>query len=198
MHRLAIFDYVFVVMLVLCFLIRAPSEYKNKKIQSVESREGGKAKFYLMLVFTGSTTLPLLYLLTPWFNFANYRVSVGAGCLGSALAVLGLSLFWKTHRDLGRQFSPTLELKASHELISNGIYRHIRHPMYTAVFTVAAAQLFLIGNFVVAPAFLLTFALLYFTRINQEEQMMLDHFGTAYADYQRRTNRLFPWFRRTP
>lgn len=198
MHQLGVFDYVFVVMLLLCFLVRGPSEYKNKKIQTVASREGAKAKFYLMLVFTGSTTLPLLYLLTPWFNFANYEVSVVAGGLGSALGLLGVYLFWRAHRDLGRQFSPALELKVSHELICSGIYRHIRHPMYTAVFTVAAAQLLLIGNFVVAPAFLLTFALLYFTRIDQEEKMMLDHFGSAYAEYQRRTNRLLPSFRRAP
>jgi protein-S-isoprenylcysteine O-methyltransferase Ste14 len=87
-------------------------------------------------------------------------------------------------------------MKESHHLVSHGIYSKIRHPMYTAVFIVATAQLFLVGNFIVGPAFLLAFATLYFTRIEHEEKMMLDYFGSAYAEYAQRTNRLLPSFRK--
>jgi protein-S-isoprenylcysteine O-methyltransferase Ste14 len=76
------------------------------------------------------------------------------------------------------------------------IYSRIQHPMYTALFVIAAAQLLLIGNAVVAPAFLLAFSVLYFARIDHEEAMMLERFGGAYADYQSRTNRLLPSLRR--
>jgi protein-S-isoprenylcysteine O-methyltransferase Ste14 len=190
------FDVVFIAMFVLCFVIRAPLEVRNKRIQAVESREGALGKLCLLLVFTGSTTLPALYLFTPWFDFADYTVGSGAGAFGCALAVLGVFLFWKSHRDLGRQFSPTLELKEAHHLVSHGIYSKIRHPMYTANYAVAAAQLLLIGNAVVGPAFLLAFSLLYLFRIDHEEAMMLDHFGPAYADYKARTNRLLPSFKR--
>jgi protein-S-isoprenylcysteine O-methyltransferase Ste14 len=171
-------------------------ELRNKKIRAVESREGAFGKFCLLLVFTGSTTLPLLYLFTPWFDFADYAVGWGAGSQGSVLAVLGVFLFWKSHRDLGRQFSPTLEVKEAHHLVSHGIYSKIRHPMYMALFLVAGAQLLLIGNVVVGPAFLLAFSLLYLSRIDHEEAMMLDHFGPAYADYKARINRLLPSFKR--
>ncbi|MBP1202391.1 protein-S-isoprenylcysteine O-methyltransferase Ste14 [Duganella sp. 1411] len=196
MHHKDLFDYVYIVMLVLCFLIRAPLEFKNKRIRAVESRESTVGRLLLLLVFTGSTTMPVLYLFTPWFDFADYPLPAGLSYLGIVLAVLGLFLFWKSHRDLGRQFSPMLELKDSHVLVSEGIYRKIRHPMYTAIFAIAIAQLLLIGNFVVGPAFVLTFSLLYCSRIEQEEKMMLDHFGSAYAQYQARTNRLFPSLRR--
>jgi len=190
------FDLIFIVMWVCCFIIRAPLEYKNKKLKPVESREGGAGKFLLMLVFTGSTTLPLLYLFTPWFHFADYAVPAWAGVIGCTLAAGGIFLFWKSHSDLGRQFSPMLEMKESHQLVSEGVYSRIRHPMYTALFAISAAQAFLIGNYVVGPAFLLTFSILYFSRIDNEEKMMLDHFGSAYADYQSRTHRLLPAFRK--
>lgn len=196
MHHTGWFDGVFIVMWVCCFLIRMPAEFRSSRTETVESRRGAQARFYLMLVFTGSTTLPLLYFFTPWFDFADYEVGPVLGSLGSLLALSGVLLFWRSHRDLGRQFSVMLEVKASHEFISRGVYKNIRHPMYTAAFAVSTAQLLLIGNFVVAPAFLLTFTLLYCTRIHHEEQMMLDRFGSAYADYQRRTNRLFPSLRR--
>lgn len=195
MHQLGMFDMVFVAMVVLCFVVRAPWEYRNKKLRATESRDNGKEKFNLLLVFTGSATMPLLYLATPWFDSTNYPISLAQGLAGSAVAALGVFLFWRSHADLGRQFSPTLEVKEAHALVSHGIYSRIRHPMYSAAFLLAIAQLLLLGNFVVGPAFLLTFSILYFSRINQEEQMMLDHFGAQYAAYSKRTNRLLPMFR---
>ena len=195
MHHADMFDVVFLAMFALCFVIRAPLEVRNRKIRAVESREGAFGKFCLLLVFTGSTTLPMLYLFTPWFDFADYAVHPGVGGAGAALAALALFLFWKSHRDLGRQFSPTLEVKEAHHLVAEGIYSHVRHPMYTALFLIAAAQLLLIGNAVVGPAFLLAFSILYASRIEHEEDMMLDHFGQAYADYKARTHRLLPFFK---
>jgi protein-S-isoprenylcysteine O-methyltransferase Ste14 len=195
MHHAGTFDAVFLAMFCVCFAIRAPLDIRNRKVKAVESREGMFEKFCLMLVFTGSTTLPLLYLFTPWFDFADYAVRPAVGGPGAALAVLGVFLFWKSHRDLGRQFSPTLEVKEAHHLVSEGIYSRIRHPMYTAVFLIATAQLLLIGNAVVGPAFLLAFSILYAARIEHEEDMMLEHFGQAYADYKARTKRLLPSIR---
>ena len=64
--------------------------------------------------------------------------------------------------------------------------------MYTAIFLNALAQTLLLANFVVGPAFLIAFSILYLSRIEQEEKMMLDHFGAQYEEYQRRTNRLVP------
>jgi protein-S-isoprenylcysteine O-methyltransferase Ste14 len=195
MHHAGTFDAVFLAMFCVCFAIRAPLDIRNRKAKAVESREGMFEKFCLMQEFTGSTTLPFLYLFTPWFDFADYAVRPIVGGPGAALAVLGVFLFWKSHRDLGRQFSPTLEVKEAHHLVSEGIYSRIRHPMYTAVFLIATAQLLLIGNAVVGPAFLLAFSILYAARIEHEEDMMLEHFGQAYADYKARTKRLLPSIR---
>ena len=192
MHHLGVFDYIFIAMIVLCLLIRGPWEYRNKKLKPVESRDSGKERFNLLLVFTGSVTMPVLYLATPWFDFANYQGSLLQGVLGSVAAVLGVYLFWRSHHDLGRQFSPKLEMQEGHALVAEGVYKRVRHPMYTAVFLNATAQLLLLANFVVGPAFLLTFSILYFARIEQEEQMMLDHFSEEYAAYKARTNRLIP------
>jgi protein-S-isoprenylcysteine O-methyltransferase Ste14 len=186
------FDTIFIVMIVLCLLIRGPWEYRNRQLRQVESRDSAKERFNLLLVFTGSVTMPVLYLCTPWFDYANYQASVWQGVLGSVAAVLGVYLFWRSHHDLGRQFSPKLEMKEEHALVCNGVYKRVRHPMYSAVFLTSTAQLLLLANFVVGPAFLLTFSILYFARIEQEERMMLDHFGEEYAAYKARTNRLIP------
>jgi len=192
MSHLGVFDWIFVAMMVVCFLIRGPWELRNKKSKAVESRDSGLERFNLLLVFTGSITMPVLYLATPWFDFANYRQSLLQGVLGVAVAVAGVYVFWRAHHDLGRLFSPKLEMKEEHTLVSSGVYSKVRHPMYTAVFLNALAQTLLLANFVVGPAFLIAFSILYFSRIEREEKMMLDHFGSQYEEYQRRTNRLVP------
>jgi protein-S-isoprenylcysteine O-methyltransferase Ste14 len=196
MHHTGVLDILFVVIYILFALIRVPRDLGNKRARHVESRKGAIEKFCLLLVFTGFTTMPALYLFTPWFDVADFTVDPRLGWLGALVGATGVVLLWMTHRDLGREFSQTLELKEDHRLVTTGLYSRIRHPMYTAIFLVAIAQLLLIGNVVVAPAFLIGFTILYLARIRHEEQMMLEHFGKAYKDYCLRTYRLFPALRK--
>ena len=196
MHHTGFFDILFVVIYILFALIRVPRDLGNKRARHVESRKGAIETFCLLLVFTGFTTMPALYLFTPWFDVADFTVDPRLGWLGALVGATGVVLLWMTHRDLGREFSQTLELKEDHRLVTTGLYSRIRHPMYTAIFLVAIAQLLLIGNVVVAPAFLIGFTILYLARIRHEERMMLEHFGKAYKDYCLRTHRLFPALRK--
>lgn len=197
MHHRGFFDIVFIVIYLLFALIRVPRDLDNKRAKHIQSHKGASEKIGLLLVFTGFSTMPVLYLFTSWFDFADFAVNRALGWLGVFAGAAGILLLWKTHRDLGREFSQTLELKEAHRLITTGLYSRIRHPMYTAIFLVAIAQLLLIGNMAVAPAFLIAFTILYFARIGEEERMMREHFGQAYIAYCLRTNRLLPALRKT-
>lgn len=192
MQHLDVYDFIFIATLVLCFFIRFPYEKKNLKLKKVKSDVTLKERINLLFVFTGSLTMPLLYIFTPWFNFSNYLVNLYQGVIGSVLAIAGLWLFWRSHKDLDIQFSPMLELKENHKLITHGVYKNIRHPMYTAVFMLSLSQLSLIGNWVVGPAYFLTFFFLYVLRVKHEEALMLEHYGDEYSAYIKRTGRLIP------
>jgi protein-S-isoprenylcysteine O-methyltransferase Ste14 len=67
--------------------------------------------------------------------------------------------------------------------------------MYAAIFLQALAQALLLSNWLAGPSFLLAFLLMFVLRIGGEEQMMLEKFGEAYADYANRTDRLIPHLR---
>ena len=192
MQNLGLYDFIYIAMLVFSFLIRFPYEKKNLKLKKVKSDVTVKERINLLFVFTGSVTMPLLYIFTPWFQFSNYPVNPYQGGIGSALAVAGLWLFWRSHKELDIQFSPMLELKENHKLITHGVYKNIRHPMYTAVFMLSLSQLLLIGNWVVGPAYFLTFFFLYVLRVKYEEKLMLEHYGDEYSAYMKRTGRLLP------
>jgi len=50
-------------------------------------------------------------------------------------------------------------------------------------------------NWIAGPAWLVTFGLVYFFRVNYEERMMLDRFGSEYEAYMQNTGRLLPQIR---
>jgi protein-S-isoprenylcysteine O-methyltransferase Ste14 len=98
----------------------------------------------------------------------------------------------RSHRDLGKNWSPSLEISAQQTLITNGVYRTIRHPMYACGWLLCLAQALLLQHWVAGPAGLVAFLPLYFVRVPREEQMLLDHFGHDYRIYAAQTGRIVP------
>ena len=124
---------------------------------------------------------------------------LGAGRLHPAQVVIGglvfavaLWMFRRTHKDLGRNWSVTLEVREQHRLVTEGVYNRVRHPMYAAFWLWALAQAFLLPNWIAGPAGLIGFGILFFMRVGREEQMMIDTFGDEYRAYMRRTARVLP------
>ena len=112
--------------------------------------------------------------------------------LGVFFAAGSLLMFQMTHRALGRNWSVSLDVREDHQLITDGIYRKIRHPMYSAFWLWAAAQALLLPNWVAGFAGFVGFGILFFGRIAQEERMMLEAFGSSYREYMARTYRVIP------
>jgi protein-S-isoprenylcysteine O-methyltransferase Ste14 len=177
-------------------LLRLPYDRQRRQIAKTDQRVSSTEKAVLGGLLVGIFVLPLIYSLTSWLDRADYRLSPGAraraGWVGTGLLAAAIWLFWRAHRDLGSNWSPSLEIGEQHTLVTEGIYRHIRHPMYASQAVWSLAQLLLLPNWIAGWAGLVTFLPLYLSRIPNEEQMMLDHFGKAYQDYCARTGRLVP------
>ncbi|MHC4206483.1 MAG: protein-S-isoprenylcysteine O-methyltransferase [Planctomycetota bacterium] len=148
----------------------------------------------LVLVGAGGVGLamPLLYFFTSSLDFANYNLPVLTGWVGTVFFTGAIVLLWRSHVDLGNNWSATLRITGQHSLVTDGIYRYIRHPMYTAHLLWAIAQGLLLSNWFAGWAFLVLSVPLYIIRIPREEQMMLEHFGEEYSLYKGRTGRLIP------
>jgi protein-S-isoprenylcysteine O-methyltransferase Ste14 len=124
--------------------------------------------------------------------FAEYSLRAGPLIAGILCIVLGLYLFYRSHADLGVNWSVTLEVREQHRLITHGVYRRIRHPMYAALLLYSVGQALVIPNWVAGPSYLVAFAILFVFRVHAEERMMLEQFGDDYAAYMARTYRLVP------
>ncbi len=150
----------------------------------------------LGLAGVGLQIVPLVYVFGPWLDFADYGLpvpwAVTAGSLGTVLFAAALWLLWRSHVDLGRNWSALVEIQAEHTLVTGGVYRRIRHPMYTAHWLWAMAQALLLQNWIAGWSFIVTFPPLYLLRVGREERAMLDHFGDAYRQYMAQTGRMWP------
>ncbi len=140
--------------------------------------------------------LPLFYIFSSWFDFADFFLPAWLRWIGVVLFAGAAILLWKTHRDLGRNWTPTLGIREDHTLVTEGIFKSIRHPMYTAHLLWALAQPLILPNWIIGFSFLVTQIFQYLLRIKPEEQMMLDLFGDQYQEYMNNTGRFLPRLRK--
>jgi len=172
-------------------IIRGPHGHRNSKIAVRSSRKGALETSLLLLVWLGFF-LPLIWIWTPVFAFADYPLRVLPFTAGSLCLAVGLWFFYRSHADLGTNWSITLEIREDHRLITRGVYRWARHPMYAALFLYSIGQALLLPNWLAGPSYLVTFGTMFAFRVNREEQMMVDEFGDDYRQYTRETKRLVP------
>jgi protein-S-isoprenylcysteine O-methyltransferase Ste14 len=179
--------------LVAWYIIRYPFERRAKKVGVTKSLFGWRESGLLALAFLGLWIIPGIYVLTRFPAALDHPLIPAIAILGIVTLCGALLLFYRSHADLGRNWSISLELRSEHRLVSSGIYRFIRHPMYSSFFLMAIAQLMLLPNWFAGATGLVGVAMLYGFRVRQEERMMMERFGAYYRDYMARTARLIPW-----
>lgn len=172
--------------------IRAPFQKTAKKAPKIDQRGSRTETVLLGLLTIGMLIMPLVYSVTHWLDFANYSLPAWLGWLGGLLLACALLIFARGHMDLKTNWSPTLEIRQDHTLITNGIYRYIRHPMYASQWLWVIAQILLLQNWLAGPINLLLFIPFYFLRVRAEEKMMLDTFGDQYRSYMQKVGGVLP------
>ena len=181
-----------VLMVVGWYVIRYPFERRAKRRRVEKTRRGIAETLRMAISFTGLGLLPAVSVATGWPEFARTEPSWWQIGLGAAAMLLALALFRKTHKALGKMWSVSLDIREKHELVTSGIYRRLRHPMYTAFWTMALAQALLVPNLFAGLTGLVGFGILFFFRIGPEERMMEEAFGEAYRQYRQKTARIIP------
>ncbi len=125
-----------------------------------------------------------------WTTFDLFPTWLRAAATGVALLVVPPFVAW-AQRSLGRSVSPTVIVRKEHGLVTEGPYRYIRHPLYTAgaVFFLSIGVMteswFLLGALVILFGVLLI-------RTGKEEAKLIEAYGSEYRRYMQRTGRFFP------
>jgi protein-S-isoprenylcysteine O-methyltransferase Ste14 len=110
---------------------------------------------------------------------------------GLALFGIGIALVLWSGLALGRLYSPEVTIQKDHHLITDGPYRHVRHPRYLGGILYALGFSLVFRSWVGVAATVLSLGI-FWLRIRDEEALMHREFGQAWEAYCRRSWRLIP------
>jgi protein-S-isoprenylcysteine O-methyltransferase Ste14 len=151
--------------------------------------------FYRFFVFEGVLILMLLNA-HAWFRDPFSVRQLISWCLlviSGVLPLLGLHLLRVAGLpDEESSQGPEYKFERTSRLVTTGIYRHIRHPMYASLFYLTwGAFLKEIGWLAFAVAGVTTFCIVMTARM--EERELLERFGDSYREYMGRTRMFVPY-----
>jgi protein-S-isoprenylcysteine O-methyltransferase Ste14 len=184
--------FIFVMLAIGWYAIRYKYARRSNRTPVARSARGPRETALLLISLTGLGLLPFLYIFTGIPHFADCAFRPVQAWLGLLVAIVSLAIFQLTHRALGRNWSVSLDVRVDHQLITDGIYQKVRHPMYSAFWLWAFAQALLLPNWVAGLSGIVGFGILFFGRVSREERIMLDTFGDQYRQYMVRTYRVLP------
>ncbi|NET09976.1 MAG: isoprenylcysteine carboxylmethyltransferase family protein [Symploca sp. SIO2B6] len=142
----------------------------------------GLVGFHWLALYTFSLqTQPLNSILEQGLTVMAISL-VGAAILVSQIAI----------KTLGKFFD-RLTIKVDHQLVTDGIYSMVRHPIYTSYILLFSGFCTILQSLWGAVLLLAICAVWFGNRITLEEQMLEERFGEDYQSYCQRTKRLFPY-----
>ncbi|MFK7901447.1 MAG: protein-S-isoprenylcysteine O-methyltransferase [Nitratireductor sp.] len=183
---------VWCVYMVLWATIRFRPNKASRKTSISFTNRAPVERFSMIVSTLGLGVVPAIWVFTGFPKQFDHQTNIFILIVGVIIAVSALILFRKTHKALGKMWSHSLDLREGHKLVSEGVYKNVRHPMYSAFWLWAVALPFLLTNWVAGFAGIVGFGTLYFLRVGQEEKMMEEQFGQEYRDYCERTKRIIP------
>jgi len=113
--------------------------------------------------------------------------------LGLACAVTSFKLRWAAIGALGKFWSLHVEIRENHELVRSGPFHWVRHPVYFSMILELLASALLCSAWWMLLIIPFAFVPVLIRRLRLEEPAMVEKFGDAYRDYQRRVPMLIPY-----
>jgi protein-S-isoprenylcysteine O-methyltransferase Ste14 len=111
--------------------------------------------------------------------------------LGIVLLILGAVCGLAGAKALGRNLTPFPQPSSGTQLVRHGVYRWIRHPLYTAVISTALGWALLRqSGLAILPALLL---IPFFDAKSRVEERALRQLFPDYSAYTRSSRRFIPW-----
>ena len=143
--------------------------------------------FVVVIVLLSTTRIPL-----PWLYSQLWPYGIWPFWIGAAATVAGLLFAVWARQHLGSNWSSAVTIKQGHQLITNGPYALVRHPIYTGILTGFLGTAIALSQVRGLIGFVLIFGVLW-AKLRTEEEWMRAQFGETYATYAHQTAALVPY-----
>lgn len=112
--------------------------------------------------------------------------------LGFIITTGGLYFSFMARNRLGKNWSQAVTIKADHQLITDGPYAFVRHPIYTGLILGFIGTSIAVGDIRGLIADVLVLAVLLY-KLKMEEKWLFEQFGEPYVQYSRKVAALIPF-----
>ena len=163
---------------------------KTKKIHSI-------ASFVYIYKYIQLSTFAVC-IVSIWVNhrylFELYTNNDMLAYTGIAISGLAITLFAISRFSLGNNYSPCYDQRKPKTIISSGLYKYVRHPIYSS------NVLLLVGTFIISGSYLmlvniLILSLFYAISAYREEKYLINNF-TYYKAYSKNTGMFIPRYKK--
>jgi len=122
--------------------------------------------------------------------FKNLSIQI----IGFILVVLGFIEGVSARKILDDNWTDSFEyqIKERHELITKGIYKYVRHPIYGGILIMVNGALIVAGSSAVILYFVTMFLIIE-SYAGREEKLLTKHFGKKYIEYMKTTKKFIPF-----
>ncbi len=135
---------------------------------------------------------PLVYLINPnWMAWSRVGLPESIRWVGVGIGVLCVAGIYWLFSSIGSGITPTSATRKEHKLVTNGIYRYVRHPLYTVGSSLFISFGMMADNWFIALLGILAFIGMAI-RTPKEEANLIEKFGDEYRNYMKRTGRFLP------
>ena len=186
-----LFGGVFVMRMSFALRVRRAGEHVMPDREAVEREGRGMFAVRVVMFFLLLGWLALYAVNPTWLGVLSVPFPDWLRWAGFALGLASLGFWSWTQVALGKEWSPQLQLREEHHLVTTGPYARIRHPLYTAMMGYGIGLALVTANWVFIILAVAVIAGL-FARVPKEEQMMIKEFGEDYRAYMQRTGRFLP------
>ncbi|MFT3752376.1 MAG: isoprenylcysteine carboxylmethyltransferase family protein [Paludibacter sp.] len=160
--------------------------YLQRKYSTFNVEKQDLSFIYILFPFYMSLYLtPLEYYLT------KPALHIAPIITGFALLYVGIIFRIVALQTLRHGFSTAIEAKVEVKLVTTGVYKYVRHPLYSTVLIIAMPGSIIFSCTYCWLFVALTLAGILF-RISKEEKFLVTHFE-EYVEYSKRTKRIIPF-----
>lgn len=168
------------------------SGFSVKKVKKTESIFKNFFFYWMPLMIAVLLLGPGEWFGKSWLreNFIAHTNTVGI--TGLLLCAAGVAICCRARYILGKNWSLSVQQKENHELITSGIYRTIRHPIYTGLLLLFVGNGIIVGdNRAIIAVCIVLISFLF--KIRKEENTLTELFGDNYTNYKKSTYALIPF-----
>ncbi|MFZ2804163.1 MAG: isoprenylcysteine carboxylmethyltransferase family protein [Patescibacteria group bacterium] len=166
--------------------IKAPSAKKTVERQSLSQRFIVTASLVLsFIILEGAVPVAAL-------NIRLIPETAAWGIIGCVVCAVGLAVAIWARYTLGTNWSGIVTFKENHELITNGPYAYVRHPIYTGLLLMIIGTGLVFGRANGLVAFVVCLAGFWY-KLSIEEKLMTKHFPDTYPAYKKKVKALIPF-----